>query len=435
MYGSKYRYQRVIRFVLSITMLMTIYAVRAFIASNNYFFKTAQPLNFEKWYPRLHSVIYPLAHSPLFADWLWYSFFVLAILIVLYQLVPLLIKWISANVILFVISLVLALGVAEIVFRYDGAYKSYGEIRGQGHYTSSFKKNDRGWTHTFKPYEIVQLILPEFDTYWRANDEGLRGPDLSMKKNGKRLLVLGDSFTQGVGASSDSCYPQLLQQILKQNADSCYEVINAGIMGADLFSEYMLLSKKMLKYSPDLVVVTTNNTDFYDTYFRNGFDRFQPNDECVGKEAPWFEPLYAQSYLVRRVVHDVFRYDFAFRKPDEINASDSLTFKKMCQVVDSFQTICNVKNIKLVFVFQPFPNEIFNSYNTQVEQLFSYCLQKGIPAFKVADCMAKRLKSDIELNSIYWKYDGHFNSKGYSLLADCVFNVLQSENMLQPCEP
>lgn len=70
-----------------------------------------------------------------------------------------------------------------------------------------------------------------------------------------RIIALGGSTTWGDHAKDDQTYPYYLETILNDNRDAIkYEVINAGICGADVPMMTSAL-KKMMKLQPDLVIV------------------------------------------------------------------------------------------------------------------------------------------------------------------------------------
>jgi len=91
------------------------------------------------------------------------------------------------------------------------------------------------------------------------NSEGFRGPDFSVAKPAStyRIVMLGGSTMFGVGASSDSTtIPAYVQQFLDDyDFGFNVEVINAGIQNHNSEKEYRMLSDKIIRYDPDLVIM------------------------------------------------------------------------------------------------------------------------------------------------------------------------------------
>jgi hypothetical protein len=91
-----------------------------------------------------------------------------------------------------------------------------------------------------------------------TNSFGYRGQEFTLDKpkETKRILILGDSMTFGIGVKDTETYPFQLGELLKKNIKSPYEVINAGY--ADGFSPdsyYLYLKERGMKLQPDIIVV------------------------------------------------------------------------------------------------------------------------------------------------------------------------------------
>ncbi len=75
----------------------------------------------------------------------------------------------------------------------------------------------------------------------------------------KRLVILGDSLTEGYGVSKDKAYPHLLQAKIKKLGKN-YMVINAGISGSTSASAGSRMTWQ-LKNKPNLIVLALGAND------------------------------------------------------------------------------------------------------------------------------------------------------------------------------
>ena len=75
---------------------------------------------------------------------------------------------------------------------------------------------------------------------------------------GRRIAVLGDSFTFGEGVSDWETYPFLLDQLLPDA-----EVLNFGVHGYGLDQMLLYLRAEILTYRPDVVVLGYVDEDIY----------------------------------------------------------------------------------------------------------------------------------------------------------------------------
>jgi lysophospholipase L1-like esterase len=87
----------------------------------------------------------------------------------------------------------------------------------------------------------------------RTNSRRFRGPEFADKEPGRtRVAVIGDSFTEGMGAREDDAYPRATHVRLER-AGAPIEVLNCGRRGYDLLEIRDLLGDAM-ELSPDVVV-------------------------------------------------------------------------------------------------------------------------------------------------------------------------------------
>lgn len=327
------------------------------------------------------------------------------------------------NLKLLTVSLLVAFVIAEIICRIKGNYLSYNERTGASGYTSPFICDELNFTHSYQPHQSILLKRNEFTDSWRANEDGLKEKNIADKKNKHRILLLGDSFTEGVGAPPDSSYPRILETLLDTNV----EVINAGLGGSDIFFEYKLLQKLNARYKPDAVIVTCNPSDVLEYLTRGGFERFARNNQVSYRSAPWFEPLYAHSLLVRLIVHDVFHYDFSFIKQQDYDGELSKATAAMCCAIDSFRIFCSENRLQFGMVFHPFYPDIMSPGNYTMKALIAHSSEENIPYTDALNCLQHQGINAQNWKTIYWQNDGHFKPKGYELLAKCVFEFIEKQ--------
>jgi hypothetical protein len=105
---------------------------------------------------------------------------------------------------------------------------------------------------------------PEFKVTIRQNQWGFRGGSLDKAKGQRqRVLVLGDSFTYGVGVEDDETFSARLEQL-----EPGLEVINTGANGYGTGQELLLLRDEGLAFAPDIVVLA-----FFWNDIRNNVER------------------------------------------------------------------------------------------------------------------------------------------------------------------
>lgn len=99
-----------------------------------------------------------------------------------------------------------------------------------------------------------------------TNDRGLRGADPVPEKTADeyRILVLGDSFTWGIGVESQDTFPVVLQGLLRESTRRHITVINAGMPNYGTVQELGFYRGHADELDPDLVVLAYYSNDLDD---------------------------------------------------------------------------------------------------------------------------------------------------------------------------
>lgn len=116
------------------------------------------------------------------------------------------------------------------------------------------------------PYQKGRRHYPGvYDFSYSNNSLGFRGSrEFGPKKPGDfRLLLLGDSFTYGLGVNDDQTFAFHLEQYLRQPSLAA-EVINAGCPGKGTDYELKLFQTLGAKLQPDVTVLCFFCNDFAD---------------------------------------------------------------------------------------------------------------------------------------------------------------------------
>lgn len=102
--------------------------------------------------------------------------------------------------------------------------------------------------------ELTLVSDPDqFQSIHRYNPIGFRGPPVSLiRKTRQRVVCIGDSWTEGIGADEDQTWPAVLQAQL--NKGDC-DVVNLGDSGAEPDRYLEILAKVGIPLQPTHVIV------------------------------------------------------------------------------------------------------------------------------------------------------------------------------------
>jgi lysophospholipase L1-like esterase len=333
----------------------------------------------------------------------------------------------AKNAFLLFTSVVFTLAVLEAFLELSGTYKNHMEKVAYS-YDSPYTPQDKSYYHVWPNSKFHTLKRPEF-TYPRPTNS-LGFPDIEWrvaKKPGeKRILAQGDSFTEGDGAPYDSTYVSLLKQKLNKVSGNFY-VMNAGVCGSDPFNNYINFRDLLGAYKPDIIIQALATNDLTDIIFRGGMERFQKDGTQKFTAAPWWEPIYALSYI-SRIFFTRAGYSILLRKGELSSDEAALVNYKVIGLFKTYADLCRERNIRLVVVLRPDNNEI-------VQKGYYYDFAPILTALKanrqiqVIDLLpayqACFTGTHTDGNDYYWKQDGHHNSRGYAMMAQCIYDSVE----------
>jgi len=120
-----------------------------------------------------------------------------------------------------------------------------------------------GWTHIPGASGWAKRCVgrqAEWRTFVRINDHGLRGPEIPYaRRGGFRVLVLGDSYTEGLQVAEEETFVRRLEARLRAERPGCrIEVINAGHAAYGTQNELLFYLHEGRKYAADLVLLVFN---------------------------------------------------------------------------------------------------------------------------------------------------------------------------------
>ncbi len=311
----------------------------------------------------------------------------------------------------------------------------YNELNGDTYY-ESFHQEDYGRHYTYLPASTIQYETEKFNYVRKTNSLGIVNEEIKLEKpaNEYRILCLGDSFTEGVGATSaKSPWPYVLYKLLHAKSSKKINVINAGISGSDLAFQYILLKEKFTKYKPDLLLIAINPVDIDEFIVRGGLERFNSKDLLRGKQSPWWEPLYAGSFVFRFFIHDVINYNYLFLSPENDRLQREDARKKIIDTLSRFQQLSLKSNMEMIFIVHPDSGkDYYNNPNVTHDLAKDILSQIDI---RIIDLMLEfkneNHKNHNNIMAHFWPTSFHHNDLGYSKIAQIIYKKIKNDKILK----
>lgn len=159
-------------------------------------------------------------------------------------------KSVVTSALLLAVSLVVGLGLGELLVRWIAPQAVLLVDRG-------LYLDDPPRGYRLRPGFAGRITnRVEYSTWVKVNSEGLRGAEIGRKSGAlPRLLVLGDSFVFGVGAQEGETYPVRLAAHLDSRGVKT-EVLNGGVPGYGVPDDVSWYETWGAPLAPDLVLLT-----------------------------------------------------------------------------------------------------------------------------------------------------------------------------------
>ncbi len=315
----------------------------------------------------------------------------------------------------------------------------------------------------------------EYNIKESFNSKGLRGNEYSYSKgeNEIRILVFGDSFTEGYMVDFEDMFSEVLKRILN-NTDSSgskyYEVINLGTGGYSTDQEVLYFKSEGIKYHPDKVIlVFCVNDVWYNTqkdYWRGNKPAYELTDgklSLTNVPVPVQEPdepaiytrikdwsaknceIYKRTCIVKDKITLALPGDFLIysKYPDnELKYAWDLTEA----IISDLKSACDSVNSELIIFYIPSKEAIYHdtwqeikstymmtddeySLDEPLIRLGSICRKMGINFIDPT----QNLKHEAEIlrnenKRIYYKIDRHLNNIGNKLVGEILARYIQNRD-------
>lgn len=370
------------------------------------------------------------------------------------------------NLGLALISTLLILGALELGVRY--LHSNLGK----------YPKKDPVLHHALVPNAVLERVKDEFAVTYRINSLGLRNEEFSPQKpqNTFRILMLGDSYTFGIGVELEQTFSKQLEKILNEgHPKRKIEVINAGVSSYSPIIEYLFLVTKGLSYQPDLVILNYDISDVQDDYKYGNiadFDAsgkplkvnpievqyyFQEIKKGIASDIPLLQKSQLRQFVMERVYQLMGKRDIPYYYetakvisgnieydrdlPMRDNAGDwKKDFDRSARYLALIDDLLKEKGIGFALTSYPYGTLISERewkigrrlrgfdekiYTTKLfDYLQEFCAKRGIPFLN----MMPAFQASKEF-PLFYAYDGHFTPAGHAIAGRALAQFVQENNL------
>lgn len=322
----------------------------------------------------------------------------------------------------------------EVLLRVFQINQTWAEETG-GTFMSYYGQKHDTWLYTWQPNSEFEYHSSGFSYPYKINSIGLREREAFLSDTpARRIICIGDSYTEGVGAPYDSTYPRCLERLLKASGHDV-EIYNAGRAGSDPFYEYMLYRDKLVHLKANYLIVQINQSDINDYIYRGGFERFKKNGGTEYNKAPRYLSAYEHSYIARFFFNTFpcqMRNDMFFSEDDFRDKYTPQAMGAIAVAIDSFAALAGRHQCTLLVVSMPIASDVaYDSPDNSLYEKEFALLEKrldssGIMNINLWPSLKKKINEN-NISTISWIVDAHYNSTGYSMVSMSLLDEIQTK--------
>jgi hypothetical protein len=244
-------------------------------------------------------------------------------------------KSIIYNIIIFSITLMVGLALGEVALRVKNADQKNYNIE-MWRYSKLLKKKstDIELGHEHKLNVEAQLQGVKI----RLNNLGMRGENINLDTNAKKIIFLGSSLTLGWGVEEDSTVISFIEKGLGDDA----VVINTGIGNYNAHRYVRMFDKKIDTIKPDIVVVH---------YFVNDAEDLQARDGNFLLRNSQIAVIFY--HMIKTMFSKNIGFDGLVQHYKDVYAEESLGHQKMVKAFHLLNELSKEHNFKVIFAMTP----------------------------------------------------------------------------------
>lgn len=327
-------------------------------------------------------------------------------------------------------------------------------------------KPDPNLVYRYIPGKTFSTKTGDFVNNISLNSYGFNDKEWMLSKHaGKRILIIGDSFTEGYHVSFEKQFARRLEKELPET-----ELLSAGVSSWDTSTEMKYLELEGLSFEPDVVILQMYiGNDIYDNYVKGLFSiengelrdntpvkissakrimLFLSTYSALAKRVADFLTFSPLGMRVTRALGGTATQETAddactrymlFTR--EKNAEYTEGFAIMDKLLDRFALHSKKNNYVPILLVIPMKEQVVDSlwkyYSKEYEEkcgrlgtlqrdLPQAWLAENAPDIILIDAYPVLRQKDAN-NTFYFENNLHLNEKGHELLSEILAGHLQSK--------
>lgn len=278
----------------------------------------------------------------------------------------------------------------------------------------------------------------------KTNNMGFRElADTQVEKHAYRILVTGDSHTEGA-VNDDESYANVLEALLNQSLDPTgathpVEVINAGVGGTGPHN-YLAMLQRHMDLAPDLVIAGLYvGNDFMNALMQSDL---LTKRKTRGRSKEYVEAYNATLAAYPDLPQQGYNQPYLFKYWEGDGATE-LALDRSVEVFEGIAHVCDEHGIRFLALVIPCKADVDGDDDREriegmlkmldlspedwaVNRWLSNHFVERLRADGI-DCLDPTVAMIEEPAPLYWRKDHHLSTTGHAFVARLLFEHLRAE--------
>jgi hypothetical protein len=286
------------------------------------------------------------------------------------------------------------------------------------------------------------IVCPEYEIALRISEQGLRDRVFTRPAPAgmRRILCLGDSFTNGFGVPVDSTFAKRLERALNSStAATSWEAINAGVAATGTAHQLSWYTAEGYRYDAELVLLTFSPNDFVDNVI-SGLWSLDPDSCLIAHPAPrsrtlkilrWTRYLpgyatwFARSHFLNAVKQRFAQHHHARLERDHSDGdgaadAENLQLTLTRALLLRLAAVCRERGVRLFVQIVP-PLAGSGTIERQTERLVTLL---GAEQISCIDLRERFVQEQARGTLTNYLVDGHWTAAGHRIAAEQIADRL-----------
>ena len=358
---------------------------------------------------------------------IYYKYYLISSALLAFSIITFFInEKVKTYIVIFFFSFIFSLYLFEFYYLYSNdinLFKNYNKVYFKN--AIKYEKKHKIYNLSFTPH--TNIITSNENGYFAtflSDRYGFNNPDAEWNKKEIEFLLIGDSFTEGVGVNRPNDIASVVRKLSKKN------VLNLGISGIGTLKKFAILKEHINKNHNNIIWIYFEGNDLQDltkemedpyllNYLEDDFKyNVKKNKNYYNQPNSLFHG-FLKVYFTRKLILGHFKIKGQVIKKKPVKEKTFYNFKKIMKFA---KNLVDQNSSNFYFVYLPgFDRYISSDFEKNYKKIKLIVEDLNIPFIDISKEVFEKEESPLKLFALESK--AHYNVEGYRKTAEAIYRL------------